>query len=123
LEQTQPGLFIARLDDPQILRAPSFYLLMGGDMSEDLLRNDVPRYIKVGSVDQISKIVHSALPGVGVFMDHSPPAGIPVRSHMVYLRLEKQGRYWDSVLQSGTLAIYQPVKPERVKLELIALEA
>jgi type VI secretion system protein ImpJ len=123
LEQQQPGLFVGRSADPQVLRAHALYLIAGGDVAEETLREDLPRYIKVGSVDQIAKIVHSALPGVTVRLDFSPPNAIPVRSHMVYLRLEKQGRYWESVIQSGTIAIYQPVKPERIKLELVAVEA
>lgn len=123
LEQTQPGLFVGRTNDPQLLRESALYLLAGGDIAEEALRDDLPRYIKVGSIDQIAKIVHSALPGVTVRQDLSPPHAIPVRAHMLYLKLDKQGRYWDSVVQSGTIAIYQPVKPERVKLELVAVEA
>jgi type VI secretion system protein ImpJ len=122
LEQTQPGLFVGRTSDPQLLREHLLYLIAGGDVPEDVLRDDLPRYIKVGSIDQISKIVHSALPGVTVRVDLSPPNAVPVRAHMIYLKLDKQGRYWESVVQSGTIAIYQPVKPERVKLELIAVE-
>jgi type VI secretion system protein ImpJ len=122
LEQTQPGLFVGRTSDPQLLREHVIYLIAGGDVPEDTLRDDIPRYVKVGSIDQIAKIVHSALPGVTVRMDLSPPNAVPVRAHMIYLKLDKQGRYWDSIVQSGTIAIYQPVKPERVKLELIAVE-
>jgi type VI secretion system protein ImpJ len=123
LEQQQPGLFVGRGADPQLLRARQLYLIAGGDVPEETLRDDLPRYIKVGSIDQIAKIVHSALPGVTVRIDFSPPNAIPVRSHMVYLKLDKQGRYWESVIHSGTIAIYQPVKPERIKLELVAVEA
>jgi type VI secretion system protein ImpJ len=122
LVQKQPGLFVGQVDDPQLLRAFALYLIVGGDLPEETLRNELPRYVKVGSIEQISQIVHSALPGVGVRIDFSPPAALPVRAHMVYLQLEKQGRYWSSVTQSGTIAIYQPVKPESVKLELVAVE-
>lgn len=123
LVQQQPGLFVGKVDDPMLLRRGSLYLLAGGDVADDVLRDDVPRYVKVGSMDQIAQIVHSALPGVQVRIDLSPPSGIPVRAHMVYLRLEKQGRYWDSLLSSGQIAIYQPVRPDQVKLELLSLES
>lgn len=121
LDQTQPGLFVAAIDDPQLLRRAQLYLVAGGDVPEETLRDDVPRYVKAGSVDQIAHIVQAALPGVAVRIDLTPPAAVPVRAHMVYLRLEKQGRYWDAVAQAGTLAIYQPVRPDRVQLELIAV--
>jgi type VI secretion system protein ImpJ len=122
LEQTQPGLFVGQVDDPQILRTHLLILTAGGDIDEEVLRDDLPRYLKVGSIDQIAQIVQSALPGVGARTDMSPPSAIPVRAHMLYLRLDKQGRYWEGVKQSGTIAIYQPVKPNRVKLELLAVE-
>ncbi|MCA9666009.1 MAG: type VI secretion system baseplate subunit TssK, partial [Myxococcales bacterium] len=123
LDQTQPGLFVGQVDDPSLLTRRSLYLLAGGEVSEEALRDDVPRFVKVGSLDQIAQIVQSALPGVAVRVDPSPPSALPVRSHLLYLRIERQGRYWDAVRQSGTIAIYQPVKPSRVKLELVAVEA
>jgi type VI secretion system protein ImpJ len=122
LEHTQPGLFVGRVTDPQLLRMRSLYLVLGGDVSEKVLREEVPDYIKIGSVDQIAAIVKAALPGVNVSVDLSPPAGIPIRSHMVYLRIDKVGRAWDGIEQSSTIAVYQPYKPDIVRLELLAVE-
>ena len=121
LEQTQPGLFVGKVDDPTLLQR-TLYLVAGGDVPDDKLRADVPRYVKVGSIDQIAQIVQSSLPGVAVRMDLAPPNAIPVRAHMVYLQLDQNGKYWKAVSESGTIAIYQPVKPSRVKLELLAVE-
>lgn len=121
LEQTQPGLFVGRIDEPQLFQK-ALYLLAGGDVPDDTLRDDVPRYVKIGSVDQIADIVQAALPGVGVKIDTTPPAAIPLRAHMIYMRLDKHGRYWDALKGSGSVAIYQPVKPDRVKLELIVVD-
>lgn len=121
LQQTQPGLFVGQVEDPNLLRNNNLYLVAGGDLPDNTLREELPRFVKVGSIDQIANIVHSALPGVGLRIDFSPPSALPVRAHMVYFQVDKQGRYWDSVLQSGTIAIYQPVEPERVKLELMAV--
>ena len=36
--------------------------------------------------------------------------------------LEKGGPHWDNMVQSGTIAIYQPISPAKVKLELLAVE-
>ncbi len=95
---------------------------VGMSRPDDTLRDDVPRYVKIGSVDQIADIVQAALPGVGVKIDTTPPAAIPLRAHMIYMRLDKHGRYWDALKGSGSVAIYQPVKPDRVKLELIVVD-
>jgi type VI secretion system protein ImpJ len=122
LEQTQPGLFVGRVDDPGLLRR-ALYLIAGGEIPEEALREDLPRFLKVGSLEQIAHIVQSALPGVGARIDLAPPSAIPVRAHMLYLKLGQMGRYWEAVQQSGTIAIYQPVKPNKVKLELLAIDA
>jgi len=122
LEHTQPGLFVGHVADAQLLRMRSLYLVLGGDVPEKILREEVPDYIKIGAVDQIAAIVKAALPGVNVRVDLSPPPGIPIRSHMVYLRIDKVGRAWERIEQSSTIAIYQPYKPDVVRLELLAVE-
>ena len=121
LEQTQPGLFVGRFESPGLL-GKALYLVAGGEISEEALREDLPRYLKVGSLDQIAHIVQSALPGVTARIDMAPPNAIPIRSHMLYLRLDKLGGYWDAIEQSATIAIYQPVKPGKVQLELLAVD-
>ncbi len=123
LEQPQSGLYVAKIADPQLLRTHRLFLVVGGDVPEDTLRGNVPRYLKIGSIEQISQIVNSALPGVGARVDLSPPSAIPVRAHMVYIAVEQEGRYWDDVVQTSTIAFYQPVSPEKVSLELLAVEA
>jgi len=123
LEHRQPGLFVADIRDPQALRARGgLYLVVGGDVSQEALKVQVPRYLKVGSLQDIPTIVQSSLPGVPAKEDLSPPPAIPIRSHMVYLKLDRHGEYWDRVLQSQTLAIYQCISPDQVSLELIAVE-
>lgn len=122
IEQTQPGLFEGRVVEPQLLRNHMLYMIAGGEVADNTLRDDLPRYVKVGSVEEIVQIVNSALPGVAVSVDLAPPPAIPVRTGNVYLRLEQEGRYWDSIVRSGTIAIYQPVDPEQVQLELVAVE-
>ena len=122
LEQVQDGVFVGKPADPHMLRTHTLYLVAGGDVAEEVLRQQLPHYLKIGSVDNLTQIVSAALPGVKAAVDLSPPAAIPVRGHMVYLRLESSGEHWDAVLQSGTIAIYQPISPGRVTLELLAVE-
>ena len=122
LDQTQPGLFVGRITDPNLLRTHRLFLVAGGDVPENTLKSDLPRYLKISSLDQIAQVVQAALPGVKADIDLSPPAAIPVRAHMVYMRLDKSGSYWDTMAQAGSIAIYQPISPDRVKLELLAVE-
>ena len=123
LEQPQAGLFWnQKIEDPQILRTHTLYLLAGGDVGEKSLKQELPHYLKIASCDQIANVVQAALPGVLHEVDLSPPAAIPIRSHMLYLRLSKEGQFWDNVLHAQNIAIYQPISPDKIKLELIAVE-
>ena len=121
LEQVQDGVFVGKPADPHMLRTHTLFLVAGGDVDESVLRQQLPHYLKIGSTDALTQIVSAALPGVKAAIDMSPPAAIPVRAHMVYLRLDSSGEHWDAVLQSGTIAIYQPISPQRVTLELLAV--
>jgi len=122
LEQTQPGLFVGKVTDPQLLRSHRLYLLAGGDVPENTLKSDLPRYLKIASLDQIAQVVQAALPGVKANIDLSPPNAIPIRGGHVYLNLDKTGNYWNTMVQSGSIAIYQPISPDRVTLQLLAVE-
>jgi type VI secretion system protein ImpJ len=121
LEQKQPGFYLGRVGDSKLFDHAAFYLGVGGEVAETILRDRIPRLVKVGSADQISQIIGAALPGVRAEIDYRPPGCIPVRSGNIYLRLEKSGAYWDRIRSTGTIAIYQPLEPARLRLELLAI--
>ena len=121
LDQRQPGFYTGRIQDRRLIEAASFYLAIGGDVPEATMRDRIPRLLKVGSIDQITQIISAAMPGVRVELDYRPPGAIPVRAGHIYLRLEKGGAYWDGIRTSGTIAVYQPLEPARLKVELLAV--
>ena len=57
------------------------------------------------------------------FPEYRPPGAIPVKPGLVYLRVNQTGDYWNDILGSGTIAIYQPIEPQKVDLRLIAVPA
>jgi len=122
LEQPQPGLFAAQKLDPAMLKKSQLYLVISGDVPPDALRKNVPQYIRISSYKRISDIVHAALPGLEVAIDLKPPSALPVKAENVYLKLTREGEHWKDILASGTIAIFQPFKPQVVQLELLAVE-
>lgn len=121
LTQKQPGLFVGDLSDPSLFDK-ELYVVASGDIPEAILKDELPRYIKIGSFDQISHIVQAALPGVEAHVTNTVPSKIPMRQQLLYLAIVKDGKYWDAIPESGRIAIYQPVKPENIKLELMAVD-
>lgn len=122
LEQPQPGLFLARGLDQTLLKKSQLYLVASGEIPENTLRQELPLYVRVSSYEQITNVVHAAVPGLELQVDLSPPTAIPVKPDNVYLRFGQAGSHWQDILKSGTIAIFQPLKPQQVKLELLAVE-
>lgn len=122
LEKREDGMYLGKFEDPKLPRSHEMFLEAKG-ADEATLRERLPRLLKIGSWTQIGHILHSATPGVPVGIEYRPPGAIPVRPGVVYLRVDQSGNFWNDILGSGTIAIYQPIEPQKVDLRLIAVPA
>lgn len=121
LEKRDDGMYLGKFDDPKLPRTHEFFLEAKG-IDEGILRERLPRLLKLGSWTQIGYILNAAMPGVKVGVEYRPPGAIPIKPGLVYLRVEQAGDYWNDILGSGTIAIYQPIEPQKVDLRLIAVQ-
>jgi type VI secretion system protein ImpJ len=120
LEKREDGMYLGRFEDPKVPRSHEFFLeAKGGD--EATLRERLPRLLKIGSWTQIGFVLNAAVPGVRVSVEYRPPGAIPVKPGLIYLRVDQAGEYWNDILGSGTIAIYQPIDPQKVDLRLIGV--
>lgn len=122
LEKREDGMYLGKFDDPKLPRTHELFLEAKGT-DEGVLRERLPRLLKIGSWTQIGYILNAAMPGVRVGIEYRPPGAIPVKPGLVYLRVDQAGDYWNDILGSGTIAIYQPIDPQKVDLRLIAVQA
>ena len=122
LEKRDDGMYLGRFEDPKLPRTHELFLEAKG-IDEGLLRERLPRLLKIGSWTQIGYILNAAMPGVKVGIEYRPPGAIPIKPGLVYLRVDQAGDYWNDILGSGTIAIYQPIEPQKVDLRLIAVQA
>lgn len=122
LEKRDDGMYLGKFEDPKLPRTHEFFLEAKG-IDEATLRERLPRLLKVGSWTQIGYILNAAMPGVRVAVEYRPPGAIPIKPGLVYLRVDQAGDYWNDILGSGTIAIYQPIDPQKVDLRLIAVQA
>ncbi len=120
LEKRDDGMYLGKFDDPKLPRSHEFYFEVKG-VDETILRDRLPRLLKVGSWTQIGYILNAAMPGVKVAVEYRPPGAIPVKPGIVYLKLDQTGDYWNDIVGSGTIAIYQPIEPAKVDLRLLAV--
>lgn len=122
LEKRDDGMYLGKFEDPKLPRTHELFLEAKGT-DEASLRERLPKLLKIGSWTQIGYILNAAMPGVHVGIEYRPPGAIPVKPGLVYLRVNQAGDYWNDILGSGTIAIYQPIDPQKVDLRLIAVQA
>jgi type VI secretion system protein ImpJ len=121
LARSGDGFLVAELGDPRVLTRGTFYLGIHGDTDPGTLATRVPAMLKIASRDRIDGIIHFAVPGVSLEVAHRPPAEIPVKDGRTYFRLVQSGTYWNEIVASGTLAIYQPERLGRVQIECMVI--
>ncbi len=123
LENPQRGFYVARDVESDLLQYGQLFLVARGKISEEKLKNELPRHVRVTSFEQVSKVVKRALPALDMQVDTSPPSAIPVRPENLYMRFSQRGQHWDYIRMSSTIAIWQPVEPDHVELELLVVES
>ena len=80
-----------------------------------------PTKMKIGSPDDVEKILNSALPGVHLVHAQQTPAALPVRVGNHYFILEPQGQIFDRMRKARSICIYVPQALLNLKLELFAV--
>jgi type VI secretion system protein ImpJ len=121
LEKRDDGMYLGRFEDPTVPRKHDFYLECQGT-DEATLRDKLPKLLKCASWTQIGYILNAAIPGVRCEIEYRPPGAIPIKPGLIYLRVEMNGDYWNDVVSSGTVAIYQPIDPQKVNIRLIGVK-
>ncbi|HET6371354.1 MAG TPA: type VI secretion system baseplate subunit TssK, partial [Nitrospiria bacterium] len=64
LEKSRENTLVGRISDDRLLGASQLYLSVSGEMSEDQIREWVPRRVKVGSSGDLEVIIATAMPGI-----------------------------------------------------------
>jgi len=121
LLDTRPSFHVGRLESDRLLEGCDFYLSVAGDRPAAELLEAVPLKFKVGSPDDVEKILNSALPGVGLHPVAQTPAAVPVRIGNHYFALEPSGPIFERMLKARSVCIYVPQSLPGLKLELIAV--
>jgi type VI secretion system protein ImpJ len=86
------------------------------------LREHIPRLTKIASARQIGAIVNSAVNGARLAFEQYPPGALPVKPDVVFFRVETVGDFWNDMVATGSVAIYEPMDPNAVRLNLYAVD-
>ena len=121
LSETRPSIHSGRLDSGKIDARTMLFLAVNSSMPVAQLEDIVPMRFKVGSPDDVEKLVLSAMPGVPLTYTPQVPAAIPVKPSTAYFSLQPSGKLYEAMLQSQSIAIYVPNGIPDLKLELVAV--
>lgn len=121
LTETKSGTYTGRLESDKLGANSSLYLAVGADMPPAELVDIVPVRVKVGSPEDVEKLVLSAMPGVKLMAAPQVPAAIPVRPGVYYFSVEPHGPIYERMLQAQSVAIYVPSGFRDFKIELMAV--
>ena len=121
LINTKPSFFVGRLDSERLVENVDYYLSVSGEMAATQILEMAPTKMKIGSPDDVEKILNSALPGVHLVHAQQTPAALPVRVGNHYFILEPQGQIFERMKKARSICIYVPQALLNLKLELLAV--
>jgi type VI secretion system protein ImpJ len=122
LKKREDGMFLGQISDAALLRHSLFVAAIGGNVPEGQLRDRMPKLAKIASWGQIGAILNSAVNGIRLELEYTPPAALPVKPGLLFFKVVRTPEYWNDIAGTGTIAIYQPIDPLGVELHLYAVD-
>lgn len=121
LVEKKYGVRVGVVADKTMFGSCGFVLAVNADLSPDEIRQYLPPQLKIGSVEQIKELVNLQLPGISINTLAVAPREIPYKRNCVYFELIPKGSYWQSLSQSGGIALHIGANIPGLVVELWAI--
>ena len=121
LVSTRPSFFVGRLESDHLTENTDYYLSVSSEHPASQIIEAVPLKLKVGSPDDVEKILNSAMAGVRLNHVTQTPAAVPVRIGNHYFELDPHGTIYDRMIKARSVCLYVPQLLPDMKFELIAV--
>jgi type VI secretion system protein ImpJ len=109
------------ITDERYLKDSQFILSVSAEMAVDELITKFPRLAKLGSPNEISRLVRFALPGVVLRHLPSPPSSVPTKLDNQYFSLVQSGPLWEALAQARAVSVFVPTEIAEPKMELLVV--
>jgi type VI secretion system protein ImpJ len=123
LQEKKFGIRIGSISDRTLFTSATFILAVTADISADEIRKYFPPQVKIGSVEQIKELVNVQLPGIQLNQLAAAPREIPYQRSYVYFELVQNGEYWQSLVNSGGIALHIGTNFPNLSMELWAIRS
>jgi type VI secretion system protein ImpJ len=121
LNATKPSFYVGHLDDGRLVENVDYYLSVQGDLPIARIVDEVPAHFKVGSPDDVEKILHAAAPGVTLTYTTQTPAGLPVQVGNHYFAFDPRGEVFEGMQKARSVCVYVPESLSSLRMELFAV--
>ena len=123
LRDHKQGRYVGLIGDRSLLREAGFVLAVKARLPGETLRTRFPAQAKLGPVERIREIVNLQLPGVCLTPLPVAPRQLPYHAGFSYFELDKSGKLWEQLGQSGGLGIYVTGEYPELELALWAIRS
>jgi len=121
LTEKKYGIRVGVVADKTMFTSCGFVLAVNADIGPEEIRQYLPPQVKIGSVEQIKELVNLQLPGISINTLAVAPREIPYKRNCVYFELVPKGPYWQSLSQSGGIALHIGANIPGLLIELWAI--
>ncbi|HEX3487603.1 MAG TPA: type VI secretion system baseplate subunit TssK [Micropepsaceae bacterium] len=106
LQERAHGVRVAVLNDKSLLNDASFVLAVKADVQDEHIRRNFAGLTTIGPVEQIVKLVNSALRGIPIRPLPVSPRQIPFHAGTVYFELDRKDPLWRELKTSAAFAFH-----------------
>ncbi len=121
LVEKKYGIRVGRIPDRSLVDDSVFVLAAKAALGGDQLRAQLPRQIKIGSVEVIRELVNKQVRGIGASPLPVAPRQIPYHAGFSYFELDRTSQYWKDLKTSGGIALHVSGEYPELEMELWAI--
>lgn len=106
MQKRKYGITVSPIHDRSLLANASFILVVRADMDQDAIRANIPKQVKISSVESIRDLVNLHLPGIRIRPLPVAPRQIPFHAGKSYFQLDFTSEELAQLELSGGFAFY-----------------
>ncbi len=121
LERLRTSMWRGLINDERLTEDADYYLSVRATMPAHALLEQLPVLCKMGSPDDVERVVNSALAGIALRTVSRLPAAIPVRIENQYFAVDSSDPGFARMIAARACQIYLPASIPEAELELYAV--